>query len=50
MKKTYNVTFFNMAGESIGTVAIEATTPNKAKILASTIYTCSWVSQSAEAA
>jgi hypothetical protein len=48
--KTYNVTFFNMAGESLGTVAVQATTPNKAKILAATIHICSWVSQSAEAA
>lgn len=50
MTKTYNVTFFNMAGETLGTVAVQATSPNKAKILASTIYTCSWVSQSVEAA
>ena len=50
MTKTYKVTFFNMSGESLGTVAVNATTQNKAKILASTIYTCPWVFQSAEAA
>lgn len=48
--KTYNVTFFNMAGDSLGTVAVQATTPNKAKIMASTIHVCSWVSMSVEAA
>lgn len=50
MTKIYNVTFFNMAGESLGTVAVQAATPNKAKILASSIYHCPWVSQSAVAA
>ncbi len=48
--KTYNVTFFNMAGESLGTVAVQATTQNKAKVLASSIYPCPWVSQTVEAA
>lgn len=48
--KNYNVTFWNMAGESLGTVAVEAKTPSQAKILASSLYTCSWVSQTAEAA
>ena len=45
--KTYLVTFYNMAGGSLGTVEVQASTPSKAKILASTIYTCSWVSQTA---
>ena len=44
---TYIVTFFNMAGESIGSVEVKASTNSKAKVLASTIYTCSWVSQTA---
>jgi len=48
--KNFNVTFWNMAGESLGTVAVSATTPSKAKILAASMYTCSWVSQTAEAA
>lgn len=48
--KTYNVSFFNMAGECLGTVEVESPTPSKAKILAATIYTCSWVSQTVEAA
>ncbi len=48
--KNFNVTFWNMAGESLGTVAVSAKTPSKAKILASTMYTCSWVSQTVEAA
>lgn len=48
--KTYNVTFFNMAGDSLGTVAVQATTQNKAKVLASSIFKCSWVSQSIVAA
>lgn len=48
--KTYNVTFWNMAGESLGTVEVKASTPNKAKIMAASIYHCSWVSQSVEAA
>lgn len=50
MTKSYNVTFHNMAGEPIGTVAVKAASPNKAKILAASLYTCSWVSQSVEAA
>ena len=37
--KTYNVTFWNMAGESLGTVAAQATTPNKAGWAALQIYT-----------
>ena len=45
--KTYPVTFFNMAGESLGSVEVQASTNSKAKVLASTIYTCSWVSQTA---
>lgn len=48
--KYFNVSFFNMAGENLGTVAVQAATPSKAKILASSLYTCSWVSQTAEAA
>lgn len=48
--KTYKVSFYNMVGKCLGTVAVEATTPNKAKILATSLYTCSWVSQSVEAA
>lgn len=48
--KNFNVTFYNMAGMSLGTVAVEAQTPSKAKILAASLYTCSWVSQTAEAA
>jgi hypothetical protein len=48
--KNFNVTFWNMAGESLGTVAVSAATPSKAKILAASLYTCSWVSQTAEAA
>lgn len=48
--KTYNVSFWNMAGECLGTVEVQASTPSKAKILASSIYTCSWVSQTVEAA
>ena len=44
---TYIVTFFNMAGESIGSVEVKAYTNSKAKVLASTLYTCSWVSQTA---
>lgn len=50
MTKTYNVTFFNIAGESLGTVVVQAATPNNAKVLASSIYKCPWVSQSAVAA
>jgi hypothetical protein len=45
--KTYIVTFFNMAGESLGSVEVQASTNSKAKVLASTIYPCSWVSQTA---
>jgi hypothetical protein len=45
--KTYIVTFFNMAGESIGSIEVQASTNSKAKILASSIYPCSWVSQTA---
>ena len=45
--KTYLVTFFNMAGESIGSLEVKASTNSKAKVLASTLYTCSWVSQMA---
>jgi hypothetical protein len=48
--KNFNVTFWNMAGESLGTVAVQAATQSKAKILAASLYTCSWVSQTAEAA
>lgn len=48
--KIYNVTFWNMAGESLGTVEVVASTPSKAKILANSLYTCSWCSQTAEAA
>lgn len=48
--KTFNVTFWNMTGESLGTMAVQATTPTKAKIMAASLYTCSWVSQSVEAA
>jgi hypothetical protein len=48
--KNFNVTFWNMAGEALGTVAVQAANPNKAKIMAASIYTCSWVSQSVEAA
>ena len=33
-----------------GTVAVQATTQNKAKVLASSIYPCPWVSQTVEAA
>lgn len=45
--KTYLVTFFNMAGVSLGSIEVQASTISKAKILASTLYTCSWVSQTA---
>ncbi len=48
--KNFNVAFWNAAGENLGTVAVSAKTPSKAKILAATMYTCSWVSQTAEAA
>lgn len=48
--KTYNVSFWDMAGECLGTVEVQASTPCKAKILASSIYTCSWFSQTVEAA
>lgn len=37
--KHFNVTFWNMAGESLGTVAVQATTPNKAGWEALQIYT-----------
>lgn len=43
--KTYNVSFWNMAGESLGTVEVSASTPNKAKVMASSLYACSWVTQ-----
>jgi hypothetical protein len=36
-----------MAGESIGSIEVQASTNSKAKILASSIYPCSWVSQTA---
>ncbi len=48
--KSFNVSFWSAAGEHLGTVAVQATTPSKAKILASTIYTCSWASQTTESA
>lgn len=48
--KTYNVSFFNTAGECLGTVEVQASTTSKAKILAATLYTCSWVYQTVEAA
>lgn len=48
--KNFNVTFWNMARASLGTVAVQAKTQSQAKILASTMYTCSWVSQTVEAA
>ena len=48
--KNFNVTFWNMSGESLGTVAVQAKTQSQAKILAASLYTCSWVSQTAEAA
>ena len=49
--KAFNVTFWNMAGESLGTVeGVTAPTQSRAKILAASLYTCSWVSQTAEAA
>jgi hypothetical protein len=47
---TYIVTFFNMAGEVLGVVEVQASNTSKAKILASKIYPCSWVSQTAEPA
>lgn len=50
MMKNFNVTFWNMAGESLGTVAVTAATPNKAKLLANSLYTCSWCRQTVEAA
>lgn len=37
--KSYNVTFWSAAGESLGTVAVQATTPNKAGWEALQIYT-----------
>ena len=45
--RTYIVTFFNMAGENLGSVEVQASTNSKAKVLASTLYTCSWVSKTA---
>ncbi|ALF00217.1 hypothetical protein AVV12_gp86 [Streptomyces phage SF3] len=48
--KTFTVTFHAMNGESLGQVEVSAKTPSKAKILAANIYTCSWCSQSVEAA
>ena len=48
--KTYNVSFYNMAGECLGTVEVQAPTHSKAKIMAVAIYTCSWVTQTVEAA
>ena len=45
--KTYIVTFFNMAGESLGSVEVQASTNSKAKVLASTLYACPWVTQTA---
>ncbi|MCK1475180.1 hypothetical protein IVB27_10305 [Bradyrhizobium sp. 197] len=48
--KNFNVSFFNTAGENLGTVAVQAATPSKAKILAASMYTCSWVSQTVGAA
>lgn len=48
--KKFLVTFWSMAGESLGTVEVYASTNTKAKVLANTLYTCSWVSQTAEAA
>jgi len=48
--KAYKVSFFNTAGECLGAVEVQASTPSKAKIMASSLYTCSWVSQTVEAA
>lgn len=48
--KTYKVSFWNMAGECLGTVEVQASTHSKAEILAASLYTCSWVSQTSEAA
>ena len=48
--KTFAVTFHAMNGEPMGRVEVSAKTPSKAKILAATLYTCSWCSQSVEAA
>lgn len=47
--KKYIVTFYNITGESLGSVEVLAATKSKAKIMAASIYTCSWVSQTAEA-
>lgn len=43
--KTYKVTFFNMAGESLGLLEVCASSPSKAKVMAALLYRCSWVSQ-----
>lgn len=48
--KNWTVTFYNMAGESLGQIQVAAKTASKAKILAASLYTCSWVSQTAEPA
>ncbi len=45
--KTYKVTFFNMAGESLGLLEVCASSPSKAKVMAALLYRCSWVSQTA---
>lgn len=47
--KTYAVTFHATNGASLGVVEVSAKTPSKAMILASSLYTCSWVTQSAVA-
>lgn len=43
--KTYEVTFYNMAGESLGSLEVCASSPSKAKVAASLLCCCSWVSQ-----
>jgi hypothetical protein len=48
--KNWNVTFYNMSGESLGQIQVAAKTASKAKILAASLYACSWASQTAEAA
>jgi hypothetical protein len=47
--KEFNVSFFNTSGQNLGAIRVSAQTASKAKILASTLYVCSWVTQTAEA-
>lgn len=48
--RIFNVSFWSMAGELLGTVPVQSSSPAKAKVLAASLYVCSWSTQTAEPA